>query len=161
MKLFFSLGDGKTQNFTFIFPSLLSFSSDSFLNLFIQNSTMQNKIESEMDEVENDSSNFICHRPKKANTQTRRLISEALFHPTNTGNSSTFSVPVMCFWLGSLHKWVNICEFLPSISFSCRKRLKTPAPKDLIPTKSFGEKDAMQSRLVAWSIPTRISISIG
>jgi hypothetical protein len=70
---------------------LFSISSTNFMLLFIHNLTEQNEIQSEMDEVADDGSNFISNRTEKADTQTRRLISQTLLHETNTGDSSRFS----------------------------------------------------------------------
>lgn len=90
----------------------------TFLSSFIHNSTVQNKIKSKMDEVENDSSNFICHRTEKANTQARRLVSKTILHQTNTGNSSRFKCPVMCFSVVEL-SWVNIWLSPPFHFYNC------------------------------------------
>lgn len=62
-----------------------------------------------------------------------------------------------------VEEFTQISKYLnsPPFHFLCRKLLKTPAPKDPIPTKSFGEKGAMQNRHEQWSIQTRTFISIG
>lgn len=83
---------GKLRSFSFLIFLSLRFLAHFriFLILFIDNLSMQNEIESKMDEVANHSSNFICHRTEKANTQARGLVSQALLHQTNTGDSSRF-----------------------------------------------------------------------
>lgn len=59
-----------------------------FLFCYLLTSQLQNQIESKMDEIANDSSNFICHSAKEASTQTWRFVSETILDETNTGNSS-------------------------------------------------------------------------
>lgn len=75
----------KCQNLQKTFTSLSSILPAFYLPSF---DILQNQIEPAMDEVANDSSNFICHRAEEADTQAGRLISQALLHQANTGDSS-------------------------------------------------------------------------
>lgn len=150
---------GKISRKTFLTLCLPSFLPSICLPFV----ALQDQIEPKMDEVADDSSDFICHRAKEADTQAGRLVSQALLHQTNTGDSSRSATSLnVLSWLKficCLKKWANILK--KPFQFVFRKLSRTPALRDPIRTKSCGGENGSQSHLARSSIRTRTFISIG
>lgn len=76
-----------------------------------------------MDEIANDSSNFVSYSTKETATQTWRFIFEKILYETNTGNSSRSPLLSLCILL-FLHRntinllcWGDVVCFSRLISF--------------------------------------------
>lgn len=123
----------------------------------------QDEVESKMDEVANDSSDFVGYRTEEAHTQARRLVPQTLFHQTNTGDSSRSLTAVSCsVRSGSLLGWLDIliCFLLLFLS-PIRRLLKIPARKDPIRIRLCGGENDTRSLPAQLSIRTKTFISIG